>query len=656
MIDAVLKETATESKEYQLESVLGRVHAIDLNPLAVLTARINYFIRISHLIPERPTHLQIPVYLGDACYVPEKVKVDGIECLQYSIRTVEKQIEVTMPTSLVKNTQNFSEIMTNYEKGIKKKDFDGSLKLLTESLPQNEKIPSILKELEKLTQQLIELEKGEWNGIWARIINNFLITAELGQFEIVIGNPPWIDWKNLPSGYRDRIKSLCLDKKLFSGDHRTGGINLNICALISSVSMENWLKDDGKLAFLMPKVIAFQQSYDGYRKFQCNKVPRDFLAFYDWSRAGHPFYPITERFMTFVIGPKDERPEIIPLKKYIKKRKQPKIAGASHISLEEAMKRLTEKEAVAGQIMPHNTAFTIVDSISELETYRKIAGETNYVGREGLELYPQELRLFTLALKPPAQPKAGCVFVENLQFKKSIYTILPEMLEVETKYLFPVVKSIDIERFKHNYSGVIAAVPYEKSNPKQPLDQDQLKGTKLLDYFLKYREIFGMQTDYYQKIKGPDSGEFYGITRIVPYSFQEYYVAFRDSTKWRAMVVSPTDTSWGGRKRFVLQNHAASICEDIEGNYITEDEAHYVCAILNTPIVENYVIQSSDSRSFKIRPPVKIPKFDMQNEKHKQLSQLSRKAHATQENIENLRKEMQVIYLTILDDIARKSS
>jgi hypothetical protein len=161
MIDAVLKENATESKECQLESVLSRVNAIDLNPLAVLTARINYFIRISHLIPKRPTHLQIPVYLGDACYVPEKTKVGGIECLQYSIRTVEKQIEVTMPTSLVKNTQNFSEIMTNYEKNIKKKDFDGSLKLLTESLPQNEKTPSVLKELEKLTQQLIELEKGE---------------------------------------------------------------------------------------------------------------------------------------------------------------------------------------------------------------------------------------------------------------------------------------------------------------------------------------------------------------------------------------------------------------------------------------------------------------------------------------------------------------
>ena len=50
------------------------------------------------------------------------------------------------------------------------------------------------------------------------------------------------DWKNLPEGYRERIKSLCIDRMLFSGDGITGGINLNICALISNVSAENWLK------------------------------------------------------------------------------------------------------------------------------------------------------------------------------------------------------------------------------------------------------------------------------------------------------------------------------------------------------------------------------------------------------------------------------
>jgi hypothetical protein len=126
---------------------MQQVHGIDLNPLAVLTARINYFIRISHLIPNNLQYLQIPIYLGDACYVPEKIEIDGVECLQYAIKTVEKQIEITMPTSLVKRTQKFSEIMNEYEKSIKKQDFDDSLKLLTTDLPQNDQKPLVIKEL-----------------------------------------------------------------------------------------------------------------------------------------------------------------------------------------------------------------------------------------------------------------------------------------------------------------------------------------------------------------------------------------------------------------------------------------------------------------------------------------------------------------------------
>lgn len=44
-------------------------------------------------------------------------------------------------------------------------------------------------------------------------------------------------------------------------------------------------------------------------------------------------------------------------------------------------------------------------------------------------------------------------------------------------------------------------------------------------------------------------------------------------------------------------------------------------------IVEDYILNSSDSRSFKIRPLVNIPKYDENNITHKELSILSYKAH-----------------------------
>lgn len=654
MISEVLRETYDRSKEVQLNQVLSRVQAIDLNPLAVLTARINYFIGIAHLIPERACHLQIPVYLGDASYVPEQFQTaGGVDCLRYMIKTLKQEIPIEIPKSLTNDMQAFSEIMTNFEKKVKAQDNDGALQLLLDGLPAKDKKQDIIQRLTELTSNLIELEKKKWNGIWARIITNFIATANLGRFDIIIGNPPWIDWKNLPSGYREKIKSLCIDKQLFSGDGRTGGINLNVCALITSVSMENWLLPDGKLAFLMPQMIAFQQSYDGFRQFRSSEVKRDFLEFHDWSKAGHPFHPVTEKFMTYIIGLKTLRPKggILPVETYIKK-KSAKIAGEIHIRYEEAMKRLDGKMRYAVQLMPHNTAYTLIDNKEDAKLLAKIAGESYYIGREGVEFYPNELFLFKEAEKPPAKPKRDCVYVENIQIKKAIYKLGQDTMELEKEFLYPLVRGKEIGKFSYDDQKIVVPFPYDKYDPKRPVDRKSLsrKAPKLLDYYITHEKVIKEQTEFSDKIRGEDAGEFYGLARVGPYSFADYYVAFRDNTKWCACVISPTFTFWGEKKRMVFQNHAVSMCEDQEGRFVSEDEAHYICAILNAPVVEKFIIQSSDSRSFKIRPPVKILKYDKENEIHKTLSELSKKAHRQPDQIDKILTEIDDLYLAMLGE------
>lgn len=125
------------------------------------------------------------------------------------------------------------------------------------------------------------------------------------------------------------------------------------------------------------------------------------------------------------------------------------------------------------------------------------------------------------------------------------------------------------------------------------------------------------QTGYSDKIIGKSDAEFYALARVGAYSYQKHYVALRDNSRWAAAVVTEIETSWGGKKRPVFQNHAISICEDSRGNYIGFDEAHYICGILNTNIVSQFMMTSSDSRSFPINPRIKIPKYDANNAKHK---------------------------------------
>lgn len=320
MIGQVLYETKSLSKEEQLKEILNRVKGIDLNPVAVLSARVNYFINISHLL-DNTNEIEIPIFLGDSSYVPKSVLCDGIKCYEYSINTLMDPIEIVVPCSMVEDSYAFSKAMTDIEPYIKAFNEEGAYNCISSLVPKKELTNEIQSQIHKLTSSLVELERKNWDGIWARIITNFLTTANLGKFDVIVGNPPWVDWKSLPSGYRDRIISLCISRNLFSGDRVTGGINLNICALITNVVAENWLGDDGIIGFLMPEPLIFQPSYEGFRNLLLSDGSRLYIKkLSNWNKAGHPFYPVTQKFLTFFISRREvEYSNGIEVDWYVKK-------------------------------------------------------------------------------------------------------------------------------------------------------------------------------------------------------------------------------------------------------------------------------------------------------------------------------------------------
>ena len=619
LIELVLKE----NKYNKLEDVLRRVKGIDLNPIAVMTARVNYFINISHLIVDGE-NLEIPIYLGDASYVPKNVLVDGVKCLEYTISTLQEPINILVPLSMVKNPSLFSITMSEIEIDIKALNTNAVYTKLL-GLCQHEDRKSIITDnIQKLAEQLIKLEKRQWNGVWARIITNFLTTANLGKYDLVVGNPPWVDWKSLPSGYRDKIKSLCISRHLFSGDGFTGGINLNICALITNVAAQNWLSSEGYIAFLMPEPLIFQQSYEGFRNLILNEDKRlYFKEFVNWNKAGHPFKPVTQKFLTYYIGNnKVDYSSGVTVKHYIKK-KGKNIDNDENIDIESSF---DVEMGLLGVCHDNKNFFSYAYDIEDLKKYSCIAGTSNYIGREGIEFYPQELLVFKLSGMPSPQ---GLTALENIQNDKSKYHVPLRRVLLETEFLHPMIKGKDVIPFHANISDYIVPFPYEIDEPQIPISYNKLmnKAPHLSKYYQQNKDILISQTGYSDKIIGNRNAEFYAIARVGAYSFQKNYVVMRDNSKWAAAVLSDIETTWGGVKRPVFQNHAITICEDSEGRYITLDEAHYICGILNSSIVKQFMMTSSDSRSFPIRPRIKIPKYNPLDNLHKMIVNLSKNAH-----------------------------
>lgn len=433
MIGQVLYETKSLSKEEQLKEILNRVKGIDLNPVAVLSARVNYFINISHLL-DNTNEIEIPIFLGDSSYVPKSVLCDGIKCYEYSINTLMDPIEIVVPCSMVEDSYAFSKAMTDIEPYIKAFNEEGAYNCISSLVPKKELTNEIQSQIHKLTSSLVELERKNWDGIWARIITNFLTTANLGKFDVIVGNPPWVDWKSLPSGYRDRIISLCISRNLFSGDRVTGGINLNICALITNVVAENWLGDDGIIGFLMPEPLIFQPSYEGFRNLLLSDGSRLYIKkLSNWNKAGHPFYPVTQKFLTFFISRREvEYSNGIEVDWYVKKTNK-NIDNIENLSVLENFNISTQYAATCHSF---RNMFTYIRNKALINDMKSVAGESSYIGREGIEFYPQEMIIFEQTEMPPTKE---CTSLRNIQVKKSKYNVPQTYRLLETKYLHPLI-------------------------------------------------------------------------------------------------------------------------------------------------------------------------------------------------------------------------
>jgi hypothetical protein len=395
------------------------------------------------------------------------------------------------------------------------------------------------------------------------------------------------------------------------------------------------------MALLMPKELAIQASYEGWRR-SVGGTRLALTGLHDWTNAGHPFDPVKEDFMTFVFEEGEKQKSLIPVTVYSKKDRRSK--AHQWVSLAEAKQRLDVSSKVAGRIIEGSTSYTFADSESELRKLSRVAGRCEYKGREGIEFYPQELLL--LRYVEPG-PKSGLAWMRNIQVGRSKYKIPAQRVLMETKYLFPLVKGPEIGRMRHDDSDIYVIFPYEETDPHSPVPATVLRKScpQLYTFLQKYRKILEQQTHYSNALQA--GVEFYGLARTGLYSFRDKYVAFRDNSKWCATVITTKQTPWGDNKRYVFQNHAVSMCENMDGTYMSLAEAYFVSGIFNAPVVQKFIYASSDNRSFKIRPPIFVPTFDPKDERHKRIASLSKRAHTGKDAPDTVLPEIEKLYLAI---------
>jgi len=272
LVEAILRlreQCAAENKSAldTLETVLANVKGVDLNPLAVISARANYILSIYDLVFELGHDIELPVYLADSINVPvEKTDDNGNRFLEYLLDTEVERFAIEIPLELVQ-AQVLGKVLVLFEDAVLQgHEFTQLLRSLR-STPLIDALltPNVVDRLEKFYQAIASLEAREWDKIWCRILKNNFSPRGFAPFDFIVGNPPWVRWSRLPETYRNRVKAFCNYYGLVSGRSYTGGIESDISTVITFSAADNWLVDGGVIAFLITWTVFKTSSARGFR-------------------------------------------------------------------------------------------------------------------------------------------------------------------------------------------------------------------------------------------------------------------------------------------------------------------------------------------------------------------------------------------------------
>ncbi len=269
------KLAAADSNE-QLEYILTAVVGADINPLAVTISRSNYIIALGELIRNKNRAISIPIYFCDSIMLPTVSRnvTGNVTIYDYQAESDHLQIPSRILVSPYLKSlvlSAFSSALYHYEKfGLVDKATDLFHKHTSEVITDDESTV-----LTATLETLLKLEHDKKDAIWLFILNNVYapIALSTSQFDILVGNPPWIAMRSIANPrYQEFLKAQVFKYDLLDSSEVQLYTHMEIATLFFCLTAERYLKRSGIIAFLMPiSVLAASQQH---KNFQLFKKPR----------------------------------------------------------------------------------------------------------------------------------------------------------------------------------------------------------------------------------------------------------------------------------------------------------------------------------------------------------------------------------------------
>ncbi len=473
--------------------------------------------------------------------------------------------------------------------------------------------------IESFYQQVLDLEKGEKNGIWARFLKNVFAPMAAGKFDFVVGNPPWVRWGYLSQEYRNLTLAMWKQYGLFSlKGHaaRLGGGEKDFSMLFTYAATDYYLKKGGKLGFLITQeVFKSKGAGEGFRRFQLGGgEPLGVMKAHDLVSV-QPFEGAANKTAMIVLkkGAKTK----YPLRYTVWTRRKGVGKVPTDLSLEKALPLLRRSKLLAQPIGSPTGSWQTLGK--EQMALTAIHGENPYQARRGASTEPYGV--FWLEVRHVMSD--GDLIVRNLP--KEGKRKVPEVEErIEADLVFPAVRGADIERWGAKPGIFVLMSQNPQTSEPFPERDMKLRRPRTYGYLARFKRVLLSRGSRAVR-ELAERTAFYAMFGIGTYTVARYKVVWkRMASDIVAAVMSQVKTPFGYKKVIPTDTTALFATEN-------EQEAHYLCAIINsTPVREFIRSYSSAGRGFgapSVMNHVGMPKFDASSTLHQRLAELSEDLH-----------------------------
>lgn len=453
------------------------------------------------------------------------------------------------------------------------------------------------------------------------------------RFDYILGNPPWVNWKNMSEEYKQKIIPIAKRYELFEQTGlkaRLGFAEDDISVILTYVSIDLFLKPGGRIAFILPQSL-FQSvgGGSGFRKFYLSNSSVDIgiEKVIDLVKIS-PFKTASNRTALFIA--KKGMKTVYPVKYEIFKKNQNGLKV--YENLDEFKLKTSKSDITAEPVDIHDLRSPWVLSpdkeIKKLLNY--LMCPSDYKARAGVCTWMSGVYWLDIL-----QRNEGYYLVSNNPANGKI-KVKQVMRNVDSDVVYPLIRGRDVKRWNAQYSGNII-FPQLVENPSSAIPEEKMKSDFKLsyDYFSQFKELL-LERKGYKKFlfKQP----FYAVYDAGKYSMAKYKVGWRYlSKKMDAAIIK------GNYNNEIILPDLNVITIEAE----SMEEAFYISALLNSSVVQ--LIIKAYGECLRITPGIMryipIKKFDIKSDLP--LSELSEQAHNQfndQKKVEAIEKEIDYIY------------